>query len=142
MKCFGYDGQHQPGYGDITSRCIEGSELGDYLPVVDLGTGRTIVTLWGFDNFQCALLDDATLKCWGRNDDGQIGYGDASHRGDNENELGDNLDVVKIGTARTAVSMQGSPHACVLRDDDNFICSEYNPNGQLRRGDTQYQDNE
>jgi len=55
---------------------------------VDLGTGRTIVTLWGLDNFQYALLDDATLNCWGHNDDGQICYGDTSHRCDNANEWG------------------------------------------------------
>jgi len=48
---------------------------------------------------------------------------------------------VKIGTARTAVSMQCSTHACILHDDDDLICSEYNPYGQLGRGDTQYQGN-
>jgi len=55
--------------------------------------------------------------------------------------MGDNLDVGKIGTARTAISMQGSTHACVLRDDDNLTCWGYNPHAQLGRGDTQYQGN-
>ena len=26
--------------------------------------------------------DDATVKCWGYNNDGQLGYGDTSSRGD------------------------------------------------------------
>ena len=26
--------------------------------------------------------DDATVKCWGRNEYGQLGYGDTSDRGD------------------------------------------------------------
>ena len=29
--------------------------------------------------------DDATVKCWGRNEDGQLGYGDTSDRGDDSN---------------------------------------------------------
>ena len=29
--------------------------------------------------------DDATVKCWGRNEDGQLGYGDPSDRGDDSN---------------------------------------------------------
>ena len=45
MKCFGYNGQDHLGYGDTTNRGDEANELGNYLPVVDLGTGRTVVTL-------------------------------------------------------------------------------------------------
>jgi len=45
MKCFGCGGQGHLGYEDATNRDVEAGELGDYLPVVDLGTGRTIVTL-------------------------------------------------------------------------------------------------
>ena len=29
--------------------------------------------------------DDATVKCWGGNADGQLGYGDTSDRGDDSN---------------------------------------------------------
>jgi len=101
MKCFEDYRQGHLGYGDITNRCNEGNELGNYLPLVDLGAGRTVVTLWGFDNFRCALLDGATFECYG-DKDGQTGYGVPSHRGDKANEMGGNLDVVKIGTAKNS----------------------------------------
>lgn len=31
---------------------------------------------------RCALLDDGSLKCFGRNHDGQLGIGDTEDRGD------------------------------------------------------------
>merc|ERR1719242_1529022 len=37
------------------------------------------------------------LKCFGLNDQGQLGYGDTDNRGDDSNEMGDNLDTVDIG---------------------------------------------
>jgi len=47
MKCFEDYRQGHLGYEDITNRGDEASELEDSLPVVDLGTGMTFVTLWG-----------------------------------------------------------------------------------------------
>jgi len=73
-------------------------------------------------------LDGSTFECYG-DKDGQTGYGDPSHRGDKANEMGNNLDVVKIAIARTAVSIQVSTHACVLPDNNNLICWGYNPHG-------------
>ena len=31
------------------------------------------------------MQDDATLKCWGRNDEGQLGLFDTTSRGDDAN---------------------------------------------------------
>ena len=42
---------------------------------------------------------------------------------------------------KNSCSMKGSTHACVLPDDNNLICWEYNPHGQVGRGDTQYHGN-
>ena len=44
----------------------------------------------------CAVLDDASLKCWGKNDSGQLGLGDNSTRGDVSGEMGDNLPVISL----------------------------------------------
>jgi alpha-tubulin suppressor-like RCC1 family protein len=72
--------------------------MGDDLPVVDLGTGRTAKMISAGGEHTCALLDDDSVKCWGRNQYGQLGLGDTSNRGDGPGEMGDNLPVVDLGT--------------------------------------------
>jgi len=42
------------------------------------------------------VLDDASLKCWGKNDLGQLGLGDNSNRGDGSNEMDDNLTTIGL----------------------------------------------
>ena len=49
-------------------------------------------------NHTYAKLDNASLKCWGHNSDGQLGYGNTNYLGDNSNEMGDNLTAVDLGT--------------------------------------------
>merc|ERR1719244_2307037 len=44
----------------------------------------------------CALSLKDSLKCWGNNDDGQLGYEDTNHRGDAPNEMGDDLSLVTL----------------------------------------------
>ena len=61
----------------------------------------------------CAVLDDATLKCWGNNASGQLGLGDTTNRGDDAGEMGDSLSAVDLGTGRTAgVVDAGGSHTC------------------------------
>ena len=44
----------------------------------------------------CAVLDDASIKCWGKNDSDQLGLGANSTRGDVSGEMGDNLPVINL----------------------------------------------
>ena len=52
----------------------------------------------------CALLDDDKVKCWGRNDFGQLGLGDTANRGDDPGEMGDNLPAVDLGRGLRVIS--------------------------------------
>ena len=72
---------------------------------VFVGTGRTAIAVAGGQGHTCALLDDHSVKCWGDNAFGQLGLGDTADRGDDLNEMDDNLPAVDLGTGRTAVAI-------------------------------------
>ena len=50
----------------------DGREMGDFLPSVDLGTGRTATAIAVGNTHSCALLDNASVKCWGGNAYGEL----------------------------------------------------------------------
>ena len=54
------------------------NEMGNNLPYVRFGGGRKAKSLALGVGFSCALLDNATVKCWGKNDVGQLGLGDTA----------------------------------------------------------------
>ncbi|KAJ1479776.1 regulator of chromosome condensation 1/beta-lactamase-inhibitor protein II [Baffinella frigidus] len=136
LKCWGRNARGQLGLGDISSRGDDADEMGTNLASVDLGTGRTAKAVSAGYDFTCALLDDATVKCWGFNVDGQLGLGDTARRGDDANEMGTNLTWVDLGAGRTAVNVSaGWSHACALLDDATVKCWGHNTDGELGLGD-------
>ena len=101
IKCWGSNNAGQLGLGDTYNRGdldhnSGDSEMGDSLPVVDLGAGRTARGITAGDSHTCALLDNFSVKCWGKNESGQLGLGDNSTRGDGSGEMGDNLPVISL----------------------------------------------
>lgn len=56
--------------------------MGDDLPVIDFGQDRTALALAVGWFHTCVILDDSTVRCFGRNHDGQLGLGDTEDRGD------------------------------------------------------------
>ncbi|MFN3200732.1 MAG: fibrinogen-like YCDxxxxGGGW domain-containing protein [Bradymonadia bacterium] len=137
VKCWGRNVDGALGRGDDLSIGDHVGEMGDALPYVDLGTGRTAVQMSSGYYHTCALLDDASVKCWGQNGFGQLGTGDTNSRGDSPNEMGDNLLPVDLGTGRTAVQVSvGLYHACAVLDDGKVKCWGHNSYGQLGQGNT------
>ena len=77
VGCWGSNSLGKLGLGDTMSRG-DPSEMGNNLPYVDLGTGRTAQSISVGDVSACAILDSQELKCWGW----APGYGDQNVRGD------------------------------------------------------------
>jgi E3 ubiquitin-protein ligase HERC3 len=136
VKCWGANFAGQLGEGTVFNRGNVPLEMGNFLTRVDLGTGRSAVQITAGFNHSCALLDDATVKCWGGNDYGQLGQGDTSNRGDSPGEMGNTLPAIDLGTGRTATHVvAGHYHTCALLDDGTSKCWGANESGQLGQGD-------
>jgi alpha-tubulin suppressor-like RCC1 family protein len=87
LKCWGLNLFGALGIGD--ARLVVGdqpSEMGDDLPFVELGD-HEVTAVSGGDGFTCAVLDDSGVKCWGRNESGQLGQGDTLHRGSTPEQM-------------------------------------------------------
>ncbi len=135
-KCWGYNNVGQLGQGDTANRGDQTGEMGQHLPAIDLGTGRTVTAISAGDYHTCALLDSGQVKCWGNSFAGVLGLGGIAGSGDRAGGMGDNLPAVDLGTGRTATAIvSGSYSNCALLDDGSVRCWGLNDNGQLGVGD-------
>jgi alpha-tubulin suppressor-like RCC1 family protein len=139
VKCWGLNDYGQLGLGDTSWRGNGPGQMGDNLPTVSLGTGRTALALAACVYHTCAILDNGSVKCWGDNYSGQLGLGDTEWRGDEPGEMGDNLPAVSLGTGRTAIAIStGSYHTCALLDNGSVKCWGQNESAALGLGDTEW----
>jgi alpha-tubulin suppressor-like RCC1 family protein len=137
LKCWGFNQNGRLGLGDTEHRGNHPGEMGDALPYVDVGTGRTVRHVEAGWTNTCALLDDASVKCWGRCGGGVCGTGSTADLGDGPGEMGDALPPIDFGPGRTARSITvGAYHACAILDDRGVKCWGNNGNGRLGVGDT------
>ena len=136
VRCWGDNASGQLGLGDTADRGDTTGEMGDALPTVDLGTGRTATAIAAGASHTCAVLDNGSVKCWGSNNGGQLGLGDTANRGDTTGEMGDALPTVNLGTGRTATAISAGTHTCAVLDNGTIKCWGGNLFGQLGLGDT------
>jgi alpha-tubulin suppressor-like RCC1 family protein len=88
---------------------------------------RPITAVATGDFHSCALLADGTARCWGRNDDGQLGNGTTT----------DSSTPVTVTGLTDAVAMTAwRGHSCALLADGTARCWGRNDSGQLGNGTT------
>ena len=83
---------------------------------------------------QCALAF-GQLKCFGRNSEGQLGYGSSDHVGDDQEEVGLQLPVVDVGGTALQVCA-GQYHTCAVLEGGSLKCWGSNRYGQIGAGTT------
>lgn len=114
VKCWGSNGYGQLGDGSSTPRLTP-------VDVTSLGSGVAALAA-GYDQ-SCALTTTGGLKCWGRNDFGQIGDNSTINR---------STAVEVVGLSSRTISIRsGQNHSCALTSAGGVKCWGYNGNGQI-----------
>lgn len=153
IKCVGDNDKGQIGIGlPITTTPIgeKSGHVGNSLPVVNLGTGFSIAKVVGGSKHACIITTDAKVKCFGFNFVGQLGLGDNKNRGEQSNQMGNNLAYLELGTSAQAASLHigaTANHNCVILSKplgvyQRFKCWGYNVYSQLGYGDTNHRGDE
>eukprot|EP01083_Nonionella_stella_P306924 1076846_1 len=96
--------------------------MGDALLEVDFGSGFDVAHITAGGGRTCALSTTNAVKCFGRNDFGQLGLGDSNNRGNEANEMGDALLEVDFGsgfdvahiTAGWGITAGAYTHLCII----------------------------
>lgn len=129
VRCWGYNLSGQLGYGHTDNL---GDQPGE-LPVPDLELGGPVAQIAAGSNHACAVLKDGTLRCWGGNYSGQLGYGDTENRGDQPGEMPPPPVDVGGPVAQVAISTDFDV-TCALRTDGAVLCWGDSQSGSLGLG--------
>jgi alpha-tubulin suppressor-like RCC1 family protein len=143
--CWGDNAEGQLGLGH--RRPLR--EVAQMRALQPIALGGAVQSIAAGDEFNCAIVEPlgasdgkTEVRCWGRNNFGQLGLGDTRSRGVLPGELGaDNLpptpfDNVYGKNLAPARSLElGRAHACVLTVANELKCWGYNAYGQLGLGD-------
>ncbi|KAA0173565.1 hypothetical protein FNF27_04901 [Cafeteria roenbergensis] len=121
--CLGYPSTVQAGDTPATRP----EDLGP----VPLGGRAVAVSAGGFHSL--VLLDDGTVRAFGRGADGQLGYGSASNVGDSETARVDEAGPVPLGGRAVAVDA-GRSHSLAVVEDGTVRAFGDGSSGQLGYG--------
>ncbi|HEX8819936.1 MAG TPA: fibrinogen-like YCDxxxxGGGW domain-containing protein, partial [Archangium sp.] len=130
VRCWGHNAYGQLGYGH--TRPIGDDESPASAGDVDVGgpVRHLVAGAW----HTCALLESGSVRCWGRNDSGQLGLGHARPMGNESPASAGAVDVggsvVQLATSST------SQHTCARLESGAVRCWGRNAHGQLGQGHT------
>ena len=93
----------------------DGTTTDSNIPVaVNLPAGRTATALAVGNHHSCAILDDDSAMCWGRNSYGQLGDGTTTYSSTPV--------AVSLPAGRTATALAlGGAHSCAILDDASIV---------------------
>ena len=129
VKCWGQNNFGQLGIG--SNENLGDDEKSTEIAAIPLA--RPAKRIYSGTYYNCALLDNKKIQCWGDNTYGQLGYGDKNHRGDDETL--DGLPYVSVGGSVVQMDISTiSSHTCAALDTGDLKCWGQNSLGQLGYG--------
>lgn len=135
VKCWGANTRGELGLGDTDARGDDNGEMGTALPTLDVGTGRSVALLSQGPQLHCALLDDDSLKCWGRGRRGALGSGNTEDLGDEPDEIGEDLPTLPWRGQEIVALASASESTCAVLACGDVRCWGGNTSGELGLGD-------
>jgi hypothetical protein len=93
VECWGRNLEGQLGRSDVLGLGGQPGDIPDKLVPVGFGGARRPIAIAAGDFHSCALLEDDHVKCWGKNDRGQLGQEDTLTR----RTAGDELPYIDLG---------------------------------------------
>ena len=117
VKCWGKNEFGQLGDGTYANKNT---------PVDVIGLSSGVIGLGAAEAHTCALTTAGGVKCWGKNDHGQLGDGTLADKNTP-------VDVSGLSSDVMAVSANGF-HSCALTTAGGVKCWGYNEFGQLGNG--------
>lgn len=119
VKCWGYGGYGNLGNGAFPTYSSTPVDVTGLTSVAEVAVA---------DNSVCALTTNGAVKCWGRNDTGQLGNGVAGNS---------NVPVNVTGLSSGVRAIRaGQLHFCAILDSGSMKCWGRNSEGQLGTGAT------
>lgn len=113
VRCWGFNLSGQIGDGTTLNIAMESEE------VIGVDSAQGVAA---GGNHACSLLDDATVRCWGGNEFGQLGDGSTEDR----------LEPVEVVGLRGVRALSaGSGFTCAVLSDASVSCWGVNGLGQL-----------
>ena len=96
VRCWGYAGYGELGYGNQTSIGDTPNETPGIVGPVNLGPERTAVAISAGTDHTCARLDNGGVRCWGDGAEGELGYCGTSNVGDASGSTPDTAGPVNL----------------------------------------------
>lgn len=130
LRCWGRNAECQLGLGNADT--VGDDEYPLQAPMLALGSRKATQVVLGRDH-SCALFDDASVRCWGGNGGGMLGYGDFMSRGCEAATRPELLPAVQIweGDEFTVKLVAGQVHTCALSNLGRVRCWGVNYYGPL-----------
>jgi alpha-tubulin suppressor-like RCC1 family protein len=130
VRCWGENAFGQLGQGHRGTVGDRPGSLPSSAPNVSLGGQALEIVLGGWHT--CARLDTGAVRCWGRNDSGQLGYGHTMPVADGTNGLVSPAVAGDVPLGGRAIALgAGASHTCAVLESHEVYCWGDNSTGQL-----------
>jgi alpha-tubulin suppressor-like RCC1 family protein len=131
VKCWGANAKFQLGQAHSETIGDGGGEMGDALLPLDFGTNASVLDVSTGYDFACvrsSVGQSPHARCWGSNDQGQLGFGPTSPSVSlaNASSILTSQPLLAIATGRW--------HACAIHADETMSCWGVNYYGELGLG--------